>query len=77
MVDIQNEMPRNPKQVQAEQDAAVKSSLDKIKNKIKEEHKSTLEGSLSVLISDTKHAEPMVNSDKFVQVFFTFAQHLH
>ena len=34
MVDIQNEMPRNPKQVQAEQDAAVKSSLDKIKNKI-------------------------------------------
>jgi ATP-binding protein involved in chromosome partitioning len=34
MVQIQNEMPKNPKQVQAEQDAAVKSSLDKIKNKM-------------------------------------------
>jgi len=34
MVDIQNGMPQNPQQIQAEQDAAVKSSLDKIKNKI-------------------------------------------
>ncbi len=34
MVDIESSMPKNPKQVQAEQDAAVKSSLDKIKNKI-------------------------------------------
>ena len=34
MVDIQSEMPKNPKQIQAEQDAAVKSSLDKIKNKL-------------------------------------------
>lgn len=34
MTQIQNEMPKNPKQVQAEQDAAVKSSLDKIKNKL-------------------------------------------
>jgi Mrp family chromosome partitioning ATPase len=34
MVDIQNQMPKNPKQVQAEQDAAIKSSLEKIKNKI-------------------------------------------
>ena len=34
MVDIQNGMPKNPQQIQAEQDAAVKSSLDKIKNKI-------------------------------------------
>ncbi len=34
MVDIQSSMPKNPKQAQAEQDAAVKSSLDKIKNKI-------------------------------------------
>ncbi len=34
MVDIQGAMPKNPKQAQAEQDAAVKSSLDKIKNKI-------------------------------------------
>ena len=34
MVEIQNGMPKNPKQIQAEQDAAVKSSLDKIKNKI-------------------------------------------
>ena len=34
MVDIESGMPQDPKQVQAEQDAAVKSSLDKIKNKI-------------------------------------------
>ena len=34
MVDIQSSMPKNPKQAQAEQDAAVKSSLGKIKNKI-------------------------------------------
>ena len=34
MVEIQSEMPKSPKQVQAEQDAAVKSSLDKIKNKL-------------------------------------------
>jgi Mrp family chromosome partitioning ATPase len=34
MVEIQSDMPKNPKQIQAEQDAAVKSSLDKIKNKI-------------------------------------------
>ena len=34
MVDIQSAMPKNPKQAQTEQDAAVKSSLDKIKNKI-------------------------------------------
>ena len=34
MVDIRGAMPKDPKQVQAEQDAAVKSSLDKIKNKI-------------------------------------------
>ncbi len=34
MVDIQSTMPKNPKQAQAEQDAAVKSSLGKIKNKI-------------------------------------------
>ncbi len=34
MVDIQSSMPKNPQQAQAEQDAAVKSSLDKIKNKI-------------------------------------------
>jgi ATP-binding protein involved in chromosome partitioning len=33
-MDIQNQMPKNPKQVQAEQDAAVKNSLGKIKNKI-------------------------------------------
>jgi Mrp family chromosome partitioning ATPase len=33
-MDIQNEMPKDPKQVQAEQDAAVKESLGKIKNKI-------------------------------------------
>jgi len=33
-MDIQNEMPKNPKNVQAEQDAAVKASLGKIKNKI-------------------------------------------
>jgi Mrp family chromosome partitioning ATPase len=34
MVDIQGGMPKSPEQMQAEQDAAVKSSLDKIKNKI-------------------------------------------
>lgn len=34
MVEIQSEMTKDPKQIQAEQDAAVKSSLDKIKNKI-------------------------------------------
>jgi len=34
MVQIQNHMPKNPKQMQIEQDAAVKSSLDKIKNKM-------------------------------------------
>jgi Mrp family chromosome partitioning ATPase len=34
MVDIQSAMPKNPKQAQADQDAAVKSSLGKIKNKI-------------------------------------------
>jgi Mrp family chromosome partitioning ATPase len=34
MVDIQSEMPKNPKQIQAEQDAAVASSLEKIKNKL-------------------------------------------
>ncbi len=34
MVDIQSSMPKNPQQAQAEQDAAVKSSLGKIKNKI-------------------------------------------
>ena len=34
MVDIQSEMPKNPKRVQAEQDAAVESSLGKIKNKL-------------------------------------------
>ncbi len=34
MVEIQSGVPKNPKQIQAEQDAAVKSSLDKIKNKI-------------------------------------------
>jgi len=34
MVDIQNQMPKDPKQAQAAQDAAVKNSLDKIKNKI-------------------------------------------
>ena len=33
-MDIQNEMPKNPKKAQAEQDAAVKASLGKIKNKI-------------------------------------------
>ena len=33
-MDIQSEMPKNPQQVQAEQDAAVKESLGKIKNKI-------------------------------------------
>jgi Mrp family chromosome partitioning ATPase len=34
MVDIQGEMPKNPKQIQVEQDAAVKSSLEKIKYKL-------------------------------------------
>lgn len=33
-MDIQGEMPKNPQQVQADQDAAVKESLGKIKNKI-------------------------------------------
>jgi Mrp family chromosome partitioning ATPase len=33
-MDIQSEMPKNPQQAQAEQDAAVKESLGKIKNKI-------------------------------------------
>ena len=34
MADIMNEMPKNPKQIQAAQDAAVKESLGKIKNKM-------------------------------------------
>ena len=34
MVDIQNKMPKNPKDIQAEQDVAIKSSLAKIQNKI-------------------------------------------
>jgi ATP-binding protein involved in chromosome partitioning len=34
MVDIQNDMPKNPQQMQAEQDTAVNESLAKIKNKI-------------------------------------------
>ena len=33
-MDIQNEMPRNPQQAQAEQDEGIKESLGKIKNKI-------------------------------------------
>ena len=33
-MDIQNEMPKNPQQAQAEQDEAIKDSLGKIKNKI-------------------------------------------
>lgn len=33
-MDIQGEMPRNPKQEQADQDVAIKESLGKIKNKI-------------------------------------------
>jgi Mrp family chromosome partitioning ATPase len=33
-MDIQSEMPKNPEQAQAEQDAAIKESLGKIKNKI-------------------------------------------
>ena len=33
-MDIQSEMPKDPQQMQAEQDAAVKASLTKIKNKI-------------------------------------------
>jgi Mrp family chromosome partitioning ATPase len=34
MVQIENNMPKDPKQVQAEQDAAVKQSLNKIKHKM-------------------------------------------
>jgi len=34
MVEIQNDMPKNPQQMQAEQDTAVNESLGKIKNKI-------------------------------------------
>jgi Mrp family chromosome partitioning ATPase len=34
MVEIQGSMPKNPQQIQAEQDAAVKKSLDTIRNKI-------------------------------------------
>ncbi len=34
MVEIQNNMPKNPQQMQAEQDIAVNDSLEKIKNKI-------------------------------------------
>ena len=34
MADIMNEMPKDPKQIQAAQDAAVKESLGKIKNKM-------------------------------------------
>jgi len=34
MVDIQGEMPKNPQQMQADQDAAVNESLNKIKNKV-------------------------------------------
>jgi ATP-binding protein involved in chromosome partitioning len=34
MADIQSEMPKNPKQMQAAQDTAVKESLGKIKNKM-------------------------------------------
>ncbi len=34
MVDIQNDMPKNPQQMQAEQDTAVNESLAKIKSKI-------------------------------------------
>ena len=34
MVEIQSDMPKNPQQIQAEQDAAVKKSLGSIKNKI-------------------------------------------
>ncbi len=34
MTEIMGNMPKNPKQMQAEQDAAVKQSLEKIKNKI-------------------------------------------
>ena len=34
MVDIQSEMPKNSKQMRAEQDAALTSSLEKIKNKL-------------------------------------------
>lgn len=34
MVDIQSDMPKNPQQIQADQDAAVNQSLGNIKNKI-------------------------------------------
>ena len=34
MVDIQGSMPKNPKQIQADQDAAVEKSLRNIKNKL-------------------------------------------
>ena len=34
MTEIQSEMPKNPQQIQAEQDAAVKRSLANIKNKL-------------------------------------------
>ena len=34
MVQINNNMPKDPKQVQAQQDAAVKQSLNKIKHKM-------------------------------------------
>jgi Mrp family chromosome partitioning ATPase len=34
MTEIMNKMPKNPKQMLADQDAAVKQSLDKIKNKL-------------------------------------------
>ena len=34
MVEIQSDMPKNPQQMQAEQDTAVNESLGKIKNKI-------------------------------------------
>ena len=34
MVDIQGSMPKNPQQMQAEQDAAVTNSLENIKNKL-------------------------------------------
>ena len=34
MVEIKNNMPKNPQQMQAEQDIAVNQSLVKIKNKI-------------------------------------------
>ncbi len=34
MVEIQSDMPKNPQQMQAEQDRAVNESLGKIKNKM-------------------------------------------